>query len=115
MAKFRLFYSWQSDRPSELCRRFIDTALRTAAEALAGTIGVEIEVDSDTQNEPGTPPITETILRKIRECDAFVADMTFVAETGDGKRVPNPNVMGEYGYALNWTLFVGPREVGFKV
>ncbi len=101
MAKFRLFYSWQSDRPSELCRRFIDTALRTAAEALGGTIGVEIEVDSDTQNEPGTPPITETILRKIRECDAFVADMTSIAETEDGKLVPNPNVMGEYGYALS--------------
>lgn len=101
MAKFRIFYSWQSDRPSQLCRQFIDIALRGAAEELSRTLGIAIEIDSDTQNEPGTPPITDTILRKIRECDAFVGDMTFVATTEGGKLVPNPNVMGEYGYALS--------------
>jgi hypothetical protein len=101
MSKFRMFYSWQSDRPSELCRRFVDTALRSAAQMVGEAIGTEIQIDSDTQNEPGTPPITETILRKIRECDGFVADMTFVGETIGGKLVPNPNVMGEYGYALS--------------
>jgi hypothetical protein len=101
MAKFRIFYSWQSDRPSRLCRQFIDIALRGAAEELGRTLGLPIEIDSDTQNEPGTPPITDTILRKIRECDAFIADVTFVATTEGGKLVPNPNVMGEYGYALS--------------
>ena len=101
MAKFRIFYSWQSDRPSRLCRQFIDIALRGAAEELSRTLSLPIEIDSDTQNEPGTPPITDTILRKIRECDAFIADVTFVATTDGGKLVPNPNVMGEYGYALS--------------
>ena len=101
MATFTLFYSWQSDRPGELCRHLIDKALRAAAESAGREIGASIIVDSDTQGEPGTPPITETVLRKIRECDAFVGDMTFVAATEAGKLLPNPNVMGEYGYALS--------------
>lgn len=99
--RFRLFYSWQADKPGKLCRHFIDLALKSAAAAVSEAIGVDVEIDSDTQGEPGTPPITDTILRKIRECDAFVADMTFVAETRGGKLLPNPNVMGEYGYALS--------------
>jgi hypothetical protein len=101
MDHFRLFYSWQADRPGELCRHFIHIALRAAAEAVSRATGVTVEIDSDTQGEPGTPPITDTILMKIRECDAFLADMTFVAETSAGKQLPNPNVMGEYGYALS--------------
>lgn len=99
--RFRLFYSWQADRPGKLCRNFIDIALKSAAVAVSDAMGVDVEIDSDTQGEPGTPPITDTILRKIRECDAFVGDMTFVAETRGGKLLPNPNVMGEYGYALS--------------
>jgi hypothetical protein len=42
---------------------------------------------------PGTPPITDTILKKIQNCDIFVPDVTFVASTAGGKLVPNPNVM----------------------
>ncbi|HEX7929617.1 MAG TPA: hypothetical protein VF470_01730, partial [Sphingomicrobium sp.] len=61
---------------------------------------IALTIDSDTQGEPGTPPITDTVLKKIRACDIFLADMTFVAQTGE-KLIPNPNVMGEYGYALH--------------
>lgn len=101
MDRFRLFFSWRADRPGELCRRFIDIALRAAAEAVTKAIGVTVEVGSDTQGESGTPPLTDTILKKMRKCDAFVADMTFVAETSTGKLLPNPNIMREYGYALS--------------
>jgi hypothetical protein len=55
MGKFRLFYSWQSDRPSDLCRRFGEIALRDAAKAVGQTLGMEVEVDSDTANEPERP------------------------------------------------------------
>ncbi|NSZ75042.1 hypothetical protein G6L74_14925 [Agrobacterium tumefaciens] len=41
---------------------------------------------------PGTPNISETILNKIRECEIFVGDVTFVAKTEGGKQIPNPNV-----------------------
>jgi hypothetical protein len=97
---FKIFYSWQSDRPSKICRNFIAVALQDAAKSVSQALGIEVEIDSDTQDEPGQPPITDTILRKIRECDAFIGDMTFVAKTDAGKLLPNPNVMGEYGYAL---------------
>ena len=100
MTPFRLFYSWQADRPGALCRHFIHKALQAAASQLGGASDLELVIDSDTQGEPGTPPINDTILRKIRDCDAFVGDMTFVGETPAGKLLPNPNVMGEYGYAL---------------
>lgn len=99
MRHLKLFYSWQMDRPSKLCRDFIRRALDEAAAILA-TKGFELQIDSDTKGVAGTPPITETILRKIRENHLFLADMTFVAQAGD-KLIPNPNVMGEYGYALH--------------
>lgn len=99
MRPLKLFYSWQMDRSSKLCRDFIRRALDGAAAILA-TKGFELQIDSDTQGVAGTPPITETILRKIRDDHLFLADMTFVAQAGD-KLMPNPNVMGEYGYALH--------------
>lgn len=105
--RLTIFYSWQSDRPTKLCRDFIHIALREAAERLAARRDVEVVVDSDTEGVPGTPPITAVILEKIEACDVFVADMSFVGETtertdtGERKLLPNPNVMGEFGYALS--------------
>jgi hypothetical protein len=105
--RLTIFYSWQSDRPSKLCRDFIHIALKDAAERLAARREVEVVVDSDTQGIPGTPPITAVILEKIEACDVFIADMSFVAETaeaneaGETKLLPNPNVMGEFGFALS--------------
>jgi hypothetical protein len=100
MLPVTLFYSWQMDRPSDVCRTFIGKALDEAVTILADEGEIALKVDSDTKDEPGTPPISETILRKIRECDIFLGDMTFVAQAGE-KLIPNPNVMGEYGYALH--------------
>lgn len=105
--QLKVFYSWQSDRSGKLCRDFIHIALNDAAERLTARRGVEVLVDSDTQGVPGTPPITAVILEKIEDCDVFVADMSFVGETfeasdtGEKKLLPNPNVMGEFGYALS--------------
>jgi len=98
MRALKVFYSWQMDRPSQVCRDFIRRALDHAISHLAGE-GIALEVDSDTQGVPGTPPVSDTILAKIRECDLFLADVTFVAQAGE-KLIPNPNVMTEYGYAL---------------
>ncbi len=99
MRRLSLFYSWQSDRDSKLCRKFIQQGLERAAEIVADR-DIELVIDSDTKGVPGTPPISDTILQKIEACDIFLGDMTFVAKTEGGKFVPNPNVMGEYGYAL---------------
>ena len=106
MAAFRIFYAWQSDRPANLCRSLIRNALDDAKKQIQGDLAIEdapeIEIDQDTQGKPGSPPVAETILQKIRECDAFVADLTFTGKRADEPRspVPNPNVLIEYGYAL---------------
>lgn len=100
MLPVTLFYSWQMDRPTHVCRDFIRKALDEAVAILDASGEIALTIDSDTQGEPGTPPITDTILRKIRSCDIFLADMTFVAQARE-KLIPNPNVMGEYGYALH--------------
>ena len=95
-----VFYSWQSDREGKCCKDFIRLAADEAAASVGANLGVDVRVDSDTEGVAGTPPISETILRKIDDCDLFLADVTFVAATPTGKLIPNPNVMGEYGYAL---------------
>jgi len=96
----KIFYSWQSDRELKSCKDFIRIAANTAAAKVGERLGVGILIEADTEGVPGQPAINATILRKIDECDFFLADMTFVASTDSGKMLPNPNVMGEYGYAL---------------
>ena len=59
----------------------------------------EVVVDSDTQGIPGSPPLAETIFQKIKESDAFVADLTPTHTGPCNKVAPNPNVLIEYGYA----------------
>jgi hypothetical protein len=96
----RVFYSWQSDRDAHVCGRFIALALTAALEALQPQFAAELLLDSDTAGVAGTPPVSETILGKIRECDLFVGDVSFVGATAHGtKLLPNPNVMTEFGYA----------------
>jgi hypothetical protein len=100
--KIIVFYAWQSDRPQNINRHFVRNALDAAAKRITEdpSIGAEVIIDADTEGVVGTPPVTETILRKIAAADVFVPDLTFVARTESDKLIPNPNVMIEYGYAL---------------
>lgn len=116
MAKrLTVFYSWQNDSPSNLNRSFIERALHEALKQLHSDATLEnalrdatVELDKDTQGVAGSPPIAETILRKIEDCAVFVADLSFVGESKNGftnasgkpRQFPNPNVLIEYGYAL---------------
>lgn len=101
MKSIRVFYSWQSDTDWHCGQNFIYVALKEAAARVGVELGVDIVLDHDTLGVPGQPPVSDTILGKIRDCDIFLGDMTFVGTTDDGKkRIPNPNVLGEYGYAL---------------
>ena len=102
-----IFFSWQSDVANRVGRNFIEKALeRAIAELKAGAEvdeaarNEEIAVDRDTRGVPGSPPIMEAIFAKIDRAAVFLADMTYVATRLDGKKVPNPNVCIEHGYAL---------------
>ena len=97
-----VFYSWQSDLRNTLNRALIRKALDDAIRAINADLDVEeaIRIDQDTEGVSGSPPITETILRKIEECSVFLPDVSFVCGTDETRKSPNPNVMIEYGYAL---------------
>jgi hypothetical protein len=103
-----IFFSWQSDTPNNCGRSFIEAALNDALRDLTADAALEpairdegLAVDRDRRGVPGTPPIVDTIFRKIDKAACFLADMTFVATRIDGKgRSPNPNVLVEYGWAL---------------
>lgn len=104
---FTVFYSWQSDTPGRDNRNFIEASLRIAIDSVQknGNIEQSPRLDKDTQDVPGLPDIAHTILEKIRSCDVFVADISYISRTKEGtdagKLVPNPNVMIELGYALS--------------
>jgi hypothetical protein len=110
-----VFYSWQSDTSPSINRNFIEKALLEAIKRLQSDATLEsalrdtrVELDKDTKGVAGSPPIAETILRKIEECEVFVADLTFVGQSITGltksadkpRLIPNPNVLIEYGFAL---------------
>lgn len=101
-----VFYSWQSDRPGAVCRNFIERALQSAIDRLRADVEIEpslrkdLELDKDTKNVPGSPAIFDTILSKIEAARVAVSDLTFVGRREDGRPIPNPNVLIEYGYAL---------------
>jgi hypothetical protein len=103
MEEFVVFYAWQSDRSERLNRHLIRIALNLAARNISDDVqvGVRVRIDVDTEGVLGHVPVTDTILKKIVSCDAFVPDLTFITEAPSGKLVCNPNVMLEYGYALH--------------
>jgi hypothetical protein len=126
--KIIIFYAWQSDRDQKINRNFIRKALDDAAKRLTDdpTVDAEVVIDADTEGVPGTPPVTDTILQKIAAAHIFAPDLTFIAKTDDGKLVPNPNVMAEYGFALHSlkytammpvmnTHFGPPKELPFDI
>jgi hypothetical protein len=108
-----VFWSWQSDLSPALTKDFIKDALVEALDTVAQELDLEsadrLEIDHDTKGEAGLVEIVTTIFKKIDDCQVFVADITPVAEVKtetSKKKVPNPNVMIELGYAL--------REVGHR-
>jgi hypothetical protein len=119
----KVFYSWQSDISSGINRNFIEDVLEKAIKKLSADVEIQealrdedIVVDKDTKNIPGTPPIVETIFKKISKCGIFVPDLTFVGKSKEGRLLPNPNVLIEYGWALrelSYTRIVPVMNIAF--
>lgn len=110
----KIFWSWQSDYSPKTCRHFIREALVDAIAQVADEIGVDDadrpEIDHDTKGERGMADIVATILNKIADAAVFVADLTPIAQSSDGKWLPNPNVMIELGWAMHrpgWECVIG--------
>jgi hypothetical protein len=100
-----IFFSWQVDTDPKTGRNLIERALERAVGSIGDDTSVDeavrdLAVDRDTRGVAGTPPIVETIFRKIDAAAAFVPDLTFVGKRRDDRPSPNPNVLIEYGWAL---------------
>jgi len=128
-----VFYAWQADRPRATTRDLIRNCAATAVVKIAATgpITDAPRLDHDTLQQSGTPPIAETIFRKIRSAAVFLADVTFIGEARDAdgkvlKHICNDNVMIELGYAaatLGWNRIIlvmnrhygGPSHLPFDL
>jgi hypothetical protein len=101
-----IFFSWQADRSTRVCRNLQERALERAIESMGRTADLQnanredFVLDRDTKDEPGSPPVAATIFTKIDAAAVFVPDFTFVGLRPDGRSTPNPNVLVEYGWAL---------------
>ncbi len=111
----KVFWSWQSDTPGKTGRHFVKVALESAVEELKSGLTLEepdereilsdMQVDQDRKGVPGSPDLARTILRKIEGSKVVLADVTPVgfsnAPQGEApKKLMNPNVAIELGYAL---------------
>ncbi len=100
--KCSIFYSWESDLPGATNRQLIQAALESAADTIRSDNSIDIEpvIDRDTVGVPGSPDITNTIFAKIDEADIFVVDVSIITGKTKSRKMPNPNVLVELGYAL---------------
>jgi len=78
----------------------VEEADRVGDDALTQPGAGGYAVDMDTKGVSGSPPIVDTIFKKIDAAAIFVADLTFVGNRLSGNPTPNPNVLIEYGWAL---------------
>lgn len=96
MRKIVVFFSWQSDIPRN--HSLIKSGLEKACKKLTTQLGCQVIYDESLRGVAGSPRIEDVVIRKIQECDVFVADLTHVIALGD-KQMPNSNVIYELGRA----------------
>jgi hypothetical protein len=78
---YKIFYAWQSKTPSKYNWSFIEECLKDAIKQLKKQLrddSPDFYIDRDTKGVPGIPNIVWTIEEKIKFCDVFVADLTFI-------------------------------------
>lgn len=114
-----IFFSWQSDLAPKTGRNLIERAVGDAiatikADAEVEPVQRELAIDRDTAGVPGSPPLVETIFAKVDRATAFLSDLSYVAARADGRRMPNPNVLLEHGWALralSWRRIISVMNV----
>lgn len=116
--EYTLFFSYQSDTKREYT--LIKDILNTVKNILKND-GIELIVNDGMRETAGNPNLLETMLKKGKECDIFLADLTYVTSftnfKGNKKFVPNPNVMLELGHAWNFhgynhSIFIQNKAYG---
>ena len=96
-----IFYSWQNDLDCKTHRYFIEKCLKKALADLEKDVAIYMSYDRDTKGINGSPDITATIFDKIERCVLFVCDISIVNSNAESRKMPNPNVLVELGYAVS--------------
>lgn len=97
---YKIFYSWQSDLPRESTKKAIRTSLKKSIINLEINKDLNIEIDEATRNLAGSPNIPLAIFNKIQSADIFLCDLSIINSDSNGRKLPNPNVLIELGYAI---------------
>ena len=97
-----IFFSWQSDLPNKTNRNLIENSIKLALKKMNqdSPYSLITEIDRDTKGVLGSPDIVDSILTKIDKCGLFIADISIINSSLNGKRTPNSNVLFELGYAV---------------
>ncbi len=100
--KFNIFYSWQSDLPSNENRYLIEKALKkTIKDIKQDEFDLELNIDRDTLGKSGTIDINKVIFDKILRSQIFIGDVSIINNETKQRKTPNPNVLIELGFAAN--------------
>lgn len=104
-----IFYSWQNDLDSKSHRYFIEKCIKKALSDLEKDASIYMNYDRDTKGINGSPDITSIIFEKIDRCVLFICDVSIITPNAVGRKMPNPNVLVELGYAackLGWDRII---------
>lgn len=99
----KIFYSWQSDTDIRFNKEFIKDCLEATINGINEKLQLDeaIRLDHDKNDIPGSPDIVHSLLNKISKSQIFIGDLTFIGNSySKTKKLPNPNVLFELGYAL---------------
>jgi hypothetical protein len=117
----KIFWSWQSNTPGKTGLHFVRDVLQVVVDELKRS-SLEIDeptdresrealhLDQDRQGVSGSPDLARVILEKIEQSVMFIADVTPVGVVHEtprdqtskvAKKIINPNVAIELGYALH--------------
>lgn len=103
--KYFIFFSWQSDTESKYNRSYIKGLLNDFAASISDC---SIEIKESVGDSAGSPNIVDKVISEIDNCNIFVCDVTPIT-TFNNKKLPNPNVLFELGYAvchLGWERII---------
>lgn len=96
-----IFFSWQSDLPNSDNRNFIEDVIKKSIKELnQNDFSLALSIDKDTNQLAGSPDIANSILTKISKSSAFIADISIINDNSSDRKMPNPNVLFELGYAV---------------
>ena len=97
MESIKIFFSWASEHDST--KRFILNILERVKQKLL-VENICVEINESTANIVGFVRIEDIILKRIEECDFFVADLTPIPVEKWNKPITNSNVSFELGYMI---------------